>query len=224
MYPAGAQAGQSATGQATGFNLGGVFDKISAQSVSLNTAGSGGAASVFLNNAPAGPVSNSLPILLTGLPTYTEKEPNDSRASATPIAIPCLVNGQFWRETARNGRSGAGGNIPDVDVFKFTGVAGQRVVIDVICQKLGSPADPIVTLLGPDDKPLAENDDTNGRDSHLDMVLPTGGEYAVRVAEARGAQQSRARLLPDHTNAPAGFRPCCGNAGTGGRAGKRRAA
>ncbi len=77
-------------------------------------------------------------------------------------------------------------NAQDVDYYKFAGEAGQRYVFDVRCQALGSPADPVLTLYGPDGKQIAENDDTNGRDSHLDMILPASGQYRLRVAETRG--------------------------------------
>lgn len=78
------------------------------------------------------------------------------------------------------------GSTQDVDYYKFAGETGQRYVFDVRCQALGSPADPILTLYGPDGKQIAENDDTNGRDSHIDMTLPASGQYRLRVAETRG--------------------------------------
>ncbi len=77
-------------------------------------------------------------------------------------------------------------NAQDVDYYKFAGEIGQRYIFDARCQALGSPADPILTLYGPDGKQIAENDDTNGRDSHLDMTLPAPGQYRLRVAETRG--------------------------------------
>ena len=184
-YPAGAQAGISANVTAIGVNLGIKLGDAFSLPVLGYPSVKSGQARVFVDSAPL--VSNSLPVLLAPLPAITEHEPNDSRASAQTLPIPCFVNGRFWHEHAGTGKLSASGNDkPDVDYFKFTGAAGQRIVIDVICQQLGSTADPIATLFGPDNKPIAENDDTNGRDSHLDTVLPASGEYAVRIAEARG--------------------------------------
>lgn len=183
-YPAGAQAGQSANVTAMGINLGSNRSPAMSLPVPVNAVDGSGIARVFVDSAPL--VSNSLPVLLSSLPALAEQEPNDSRPSAMSVAPPCLVNGRFWHEPqGKISPSASGNSKPDVDYFKFRGVAGQRYVIDVTCQQLGSPADPIVTLLGPDDKPIAENDDTSGRDSHLDVVLPASGEYALRVAESR---------------------------------------
>ena len=181
IYPAGAQVGQHASWVAMGINL----DASSSIAVSGNIADKPGIARAFVESALMG--SNNMPVLLSSLPAVNEQEPNDTRLSATPLPIPCLANGRFWHTPKAGSRTPTPGeNAPDVDCYKFRGEAGKRYVFDVVCQQLGSPADPALTLLGPDDKTIAENDDTNGRDSHIDVTLPTSGEYVVRVTEARG--------------------------------------
>lgn len=77
----------------------------------------------------------------------------------------------------------------DVDYFRFTGVKGDPVIIQITAQiEAYDPAsiDTVITLYGPDKQPLAENDDPFPRttnDSTLLTILPADGDYYVRVEE-----------------------------------------
>ena len=128
--------------------------------------------------APGTPISNALPLYYSTLPTLQEKEPNDTPAQATVLPVPSVTNGQFRHEDGKPGS--------DTDFYRFHAGAGQRLLIDVQCQAVGSQADSTVALLDANGKMLLENDDTYGRDAHLDFTAPQAGDYLLRVREATG--------------------------------------
>jgi hypothetical protein len=78
-----------------------------------------------------------------------------------------------------------------VDYYKFTGAAGQRIVIQANSKPDNNPADPtypdmVVTLYDAERNQIAENDDIvlgDIQDSQFFIVLPADGEYYVRVSE-----------------------------------------
>ena len=195
VYPAASQSGQASALTARGLHLTNAPDSPPTRVV-LSAASLPGRGRVYVT-ADTGGVSNSLPILLSALPVINEQEPNDDAGRATLLPVPGIANGRFWHpgtgvqdskgpDTDKRGKGSENSKTPDVDYYKFQGKAGQRVTFDVQCQVLATPADPILALYGPDSKQIAENDDTNGRDSHLDIILSVSGEYRLRVAETRG--------------------------------------
>jgi hypothetical protein len=128
--------------------------------------------------APGALLSNALPLFYSGLPTLEEKEPNDTPAQATVVPVPGVISGQFLRsDSSPNG---------DTDCYRFHASAGQRLLIDVQCLAVGSQADATVALLDSNGKTLMENDDTYGRDPHLDFTAPQAGDFLLRVRESTG--------------------------------------
>ncbi|MBN2148885.1 MAG: peptidoglycan DD-metalloendopeptidase family protein [Anaerolineales bacterium] len=73
----------------------------------------------------------------------------------------------------------------DYDYYKFTGSAGDRVVIDIDAQSNGSVLDAYAILLAGDGKTiLVENDDqifAQLRDPLLSLTLPQNGTYYIQV-------------------------------------------
>ena len=73
----------------------------------------------------------------------------------------------------------------DWDYYQFTGLAGERVVIDIDAMSVGSLLDPYVYLIGSNGVTiLAENDDevyAVERDSLLAYTLPYDGTYYIKV-------------------------------------------
>jgi hypothetical protein len=65
----------------------------------------------------------------------------------------------------------------NVDLFRFTAKANQRLVLDVDAQKLDSMLDSQLLLLSAAGKQLASSGDYNGRDSLIDFVAPADSEY-----------------------------------------------
>lgn len=100
-----------------------------------------------------------------------EKEPNDGFKTAQPIAGGKTVVGTI--HDARN-----------VDVFEVKGQAGQKLLITVRASQAGSLLDPFLTLYDASGQVVAGNDDHDGRDPRLEIVLPKTGTYYVSVQDA----------------------------------------
>ncbi len=134
-------------------------------------------------------LSNVLLFSVGDLPEIAETEPNDalpamnqgvaasSAAAATLplVSMPATVNG-----------SAAG---TDQDVFRFAGKKGDRVVLEVESQRIGSMLDPAIHLVSAAGRELALADDTPGLgiDCRLDVTLPEDGEYFAVVHDSKYA-------------------------------------
>jgi hypothetical protein len=81
-----------------------------------------------------------------------------------------------------------------VDLFRFHGIVGQVVVVEVLARRLGSPVDSVVRLVDPTGRAVAWNDDhpdaslglgTHAADSYLLAKLEREGPHYVRMADAQ---------------------------------------
>jgi hypothetical protein len=117
--------------------------------------------------------SNAVKVALADdTPRAAEKEPNDGFDQPQVVTLPAVVDGTIGRER-------------DVDVFRFTGKAGDKVRVEVHAARLNSPADLMLTLLDADRKILDTVDDANGSaDPVVVRTLPRDGTYYVSVLEA----------------------------------------
>jgi hypothetical protein len=110
-------------------------------------------------------------VLVDVLPVVREKEPNNSFAQAQPVKLGQTIEGVI---------DGA----QDVDVFRFEGKAGQKVVLEVVAARLGSPLDSHLTLYDARGQILAANDDAQGStDSTIEATLPRDGVYFVSLID-----------------------------------------
>jgi hypothetical protein len=106
------------------------------------------------------------------IPVVAEKEPNNGFKQAQPIALPQMVDGAISQAQ-------------DVDVFRFDGKAGQKIVIEVLAARYGSALDSILSLHDADGRLLGTNDDIAGSvDSRLEITLPKDGSYFASVIDA----------------------------------------
>ena len=101
------------------------------------------------------------------LPEVVEEE---VPGAAVPVAVklPVTVNGRIFPQE-------------DVDEWSFHARKGQAVTCVVEAGRLGSPLDARLEVLGPDGRPLAENDDTFGTDPFVRFRAPVDGVYRVRI-------------------------------------------
>ena len=106
-------------------------------------------------------------------PTIAELEPNDGFTSAQLVKLPTIIAGTIGRPK-------------DVDVFRFEGKAGQKVVADVLASRHGSPLDATLTLYNANGVQLASNDDfaKEHRDARIETVLPADGTYFLSLIDA----------------------------------------
>ena len=123
--------------------------------------------------------SNSHTLLVDQTPVIAEVEPNNSFTQAQSIAIGQMVAGVMDRGF-------------DVDVYRFEGKAGQRVVAEIFAARYGSPLDSILTLYSADGQLLAANDDLDGTttDSRVKVLLPRDGAYFLAVIDANDRASS----------------------------------
>jgi hypothetical protein len=119
------------------------------------------------------PAGESAPhrVLLDAQSVVHEKEPNNSFAQAQPVLLGQTVAGVI---------DGA----PDLDVYRFEGKAGQKITLEVLASRLGSPLDSHLTLYDPQRQILATNDDSgDSLDSRIETTLPRDGVYYIGLID-----------------------------------------
>ena len=91
---------------------------------------------------------------------------------AQTIRLPQVVDGAIDRPK-------------DVDVFRFEGKAGQKVVAEVLAARHGSGLDSILTLYTAAGQVLATSDDMPGSvDSLIEFTLPADAVYFLAIQDA----------------------------------------
>jgi hypothetical protein len=111
----------------------------------------------------------------SAIPVVKEKEPNDGFRQAQEVKLPVVVAGTLERPR-------------DVDVFKFEGKAGQKVILEVRAARQGSPLDSLLFLYGDNGVQIAGNDDMEKSvDSKCEVTLPGNGNYYVVLMDAHDA-------------------------------------
>ena len=130
-------------------------------------------------------ISNTILLDVGQVPQVAESEPNDAAETAQAVPSPCIVEGRA---------EGA-----DLDHFRFTGLAGQRIVVDARCARIGSGLDPTLRLLTADGRYVASDDDSIGlaTDARLVVELPRDGDYLVELSDSqyRGDNRPSYRLM-----------------------------
>ena len=130
-------------------------------------------------------ISNPILLDVGQVPQIAEIEPNDAAETAQSVPSPCIVEGRA---------EGA-----DLDHYRFPGHAGQRIVVDARCARIGSGLDPTLRLLTADGRYVASDDDSIGlaTDARLVVELPEDGDYLVELSDSqyRGDNRPSYRLL-----------------------------
>jgi hypothetical protein len=142
---------------------------------------------------PAGLALNRKAIALGRYPEVQESEPNDEFPLAQKIAVPSTINGRVQ-----------GGH----DLFRLAARRGQKVIIDVTAQQLGSPLDSIVEVLDANGRAvpratvrcvaqteIALNDPDSNRRS---MRLATWNELAINDFVMIGDELLEIASMPTH--------------------------
>ncbi len=107
-------------------------------------------------------------------PELTEREPDDSPQQPMVVAAPVTVNGTLDPEG-------------DQDFYRVDAHAGRDLVVRIIAAPIGSALDSTVSVMTPDGKVLATNDDFEGsRDSLLTYRPAADGPLVVRISDANG--------------------------------------
>jgi len=127
--------------------------------------------------------SNPRSFHVSTFPDFLEIEPNDSTTNANEVILPVNVNGRISAEK-------------DMDVFKFKGEKGQRLVFEVYARRFDSRLDPLLRLTDAKGNILQQNDDAAGADARIDATFPETGEYFLSIRDLleRGGERFGYRI------------------------------
>lgn len=180
VFPAGGQAGTSVTVTVTGSALDGLRDfRTTVPGLTVKKAME---ANRFTLTIPAGTpagiydlrtvglhgVSSPRAFFVSSRTEHIETEPNDAPDSAQQIVLDSVVN-------ARLDKPG------DIDCFRFTAKAGQRVVVECWARRIDSQLRGVLEIFDTSGTRLAVNRGHAGIDPLIDFVAPTDGNYVVKV-------------------------------------------
>ncbi|MEX0819093.1 MAG: PPC domain-containing protein [Pirellulaceae bacterium] len=129
-------------------------------------------------------LSNPRTFDVANLVELTEAEPNNELEQAAELMLPQVVNGQI------NGNT-------DVDMFRFTAQAGQRILLDCRARRIDSVLDAVLSVYDAKGRELVSNRDGHAREAFIDFPVPAAGEYYVRITDAfyRGSPNHVYRLV-----------------------------
>jgi hypothetical protein len=116
-------------------------------------------------------VSNLRLIRVDNRSQTPEREPNDTPVQATPLS---------------GGAVGVGTLRPqDLDHCRVDARRGDRVVIDLEARRLGVSVAPVVTVMTPDGRALAQGRETPGveGDCRFTFAFPADGAYVIQVRD-----------------------------------------
>ncbi|MCA9065751.1 MAG: PPC domain-containing protein, partial [Planctomycetaceae bacterium] len=116
-------------------------------------------------------LSNPRSFIVSQAREVVETEPNNDAAEATVVEIPAVVNGQ------------ASGSA-DVDWYRFSGTAGQRLLVKGFGRQIDSLIELSLSVSTPSGQVLAESPIGNPGTPLLDFRLPADGEYLLKVHDA----------------------------------------
>lgn len=139
-----------------------------------------------INSSYDNKFSNMIPYAVDSLAECDEAESNNSIKNSQQISFPKIINGKIQSPG-------------DIDVFRFEGEAGDKIVAEVYARRLNSPLDSLLRLTDISGKVLEFNDDHVLKDSHLhkDIVglvthhadsyllanLPKDGTYYIHLSD-----------------------------------------
>ena len=121
-------------------------------------------------------VSNLAWVWVDGLREESVSEdPTDKGASAPLLRPPCAIQGTFAEGGVRR--------------YALLLNRGQRIGIEVVAQRMGSPSDPVLRVLNERGEECAYLNDTPGlgSDGALEFEAPATGEYRIEVRESEYA-------------------------------------
>ncbi len=129
-------------------------------------------------------LSNLHLVMIDDLPSVPESGTNKAVASAQELKLPVAVDGHCEELS--------------LDYYTFKAKKGQRVSVEVVANRLGSPLDPVVRLLNDAGKELAycDDDPAAGSDSRLRFTCPATGRYVIELRDIgyQGGPKYRYRL------------------------------
>jgi hypothetical protein len=148
-------------------------------------------------------LSNPRTFLIGRRPELRETEPNNTLEQAQSVPVGSVVNGFV---------NGAG----DIDLFRFSVKASQRVILDCQALRIDSRLNPTLTLMDATGRPLKFSENEYRRDDLLVFDVPADGDYLVELRDlAYTGSADHVYRLAIHTAPHVRFvLPAAGQAGT----------
>ena len=179
VFPAGGQVGTSVTVAVDGTGLEGFRDvhstiplltskKIDANRVRLDIPAGTPVGVYDLRAVGLHGMSSPRAFFVSSRTETTEVEPNDTLDSAQPVRLDGVVNGRIEKPG-------------DVDCSKFKARAGQRVVVECWAERMDSRLRAVLEVYDAAGKRLVVNRGHTGIDPLVDFLVPTDGDYVVKV-------------------------------------------
>ncbi|MGF1582124.1 MAG: pre-peptidase [Gemmataceae bacterium] len=118
--------------------------------------------------------TNPVTVVVSDLPQLLEKESNDTPESATPMTVPCGINGRLGRTR-------------DLDHFVFDAKKGQAIHFQVVARRfatdLNSTAHAVLDIMLPDGRILKSDYTSHGSEPSLVFNPTRDGKYVLRVRD-----------------------------------------
>jgi hypothetical protein len=115
-------------------------------------------------------ISNPRSFVVGDRVEIAETEPNNAPEQATPVALDQTVNARI------NGGT-------DVDWYKFSADAGQRIVIEAQARRIDSRLDGLLEIYDEQGRRLATARNTVQHDPVVDFTAPAAGDYLLRATD-----------------------------------------
>ena len=129
-------------------------------------------------------ISNVRLLVVDDLPTVLEASDNVSVAKAQQLQLPVAVEGAAKAESRQ--------------YYKFHAEPGQRLSVEVLARRFGSPLDSFVRLLDDRGQELvySDDDEATGADSRFVHRFEAAGDYYLEIGDIRyyGGAEYRYRL------------------------------
>lgn len=188
LFPFGGRRGTTVPLQLSGYQLAGA----EAMNVQVATDAPLGRQEIRARTARG--LSNPQPFEAGDLPEFLEVEPNSATNTANRVVVPVVINGRI-------------GETNDVDFFRLTVPADQKVVLEVQARRFGSPLDALLTLQDAQGNVLQRNDDSGGPDARLEFDAKKDTEYLVSLRDLtdRGGSRLGYRLTAQAPNVAPDF-------------------
>ncbi len=173
IFPPGGLPGSTVSLALIGMNLGAA--PTIPVSIPADAPSGGLPMALSLPNGASNPVTLAVGEKDLSGPELMEAEPNDAPAQAQRLPVPATVNGRICPASASAG--------PDVDCYRFQAAKGEKLVLEILAHRFGSPFDSFLSVRDVSGKELAMNDDAVGKDSRLELTAPENGEYIARISD-----------------------------------------
>ena len=116
-------------------------------------------------------VSNPRRFLISKQAEFLEAEPNQDIETATPLELPCAVNGLLNAAA-------------DVDYYTFTAKSAGRMILDCYARRMDSQTDAVVVVYDAVGRELGNSRDGQSYDPLVDFNVTAGQKYSIRVYDS----------------------------------------